>query len=354
MPFMALVALGLLGLGRLSGAGGPGSPPARGAAGVVLALAAGLAIGVAGLTRTVGLVLIPFGLAVLAARRASRWTAVPWLLGAALPPAAWAVRNLDVFGNPLGPGLPPSDRSVAEIALQLVAALRWGMLPAPLPAHPYAAVAAMLAAGIAWAWFTTCRALGLLAGGSAALMLAALAVARARVTINDINDRFLTPSYPWLWLGLAVAIAAIVSRRPWSRLLAVALAATTLVASGWTLARAFDADRGARAARAGELAELRELMRGGSGPVLSDAGHRVRSATDRSAIQIPPSPYRRRELGPGDEARWREAGCREIVLRRASAGREKRIGIHLDAQLAGGADWIPADSGAAFVLYRLR
>ena len=83
-------------------------------------------------------------------------------------------------------------------------------------------------------------------------------------------------------------------------------------------------------------------MPAGPGPVLSDAGHLVRTASTRPAVEIPPAYYAGRAFMGTDRDRWQGRGVEEAVLTRGSEVR---------AVLSG---WIPVDSTAHFVLLRAR
>src|SRR6185503_20466250 len=84
--------------------------------------------------------------------------------------------------------------------------------------------------------------------------------------------------------------------------------------------KATSEDEVAKAARAKETAELRALVPAGTSPILTDEGHRVRHALDRSTIELPGPRFRVREFNAEDERRWREAGLELAVFRRPPSG----------------------------------
>jgi hypothetical protein len=347
MMYLALATTGLLGIARLAD-----EPGRQGRGPVTVAALAGAAIGLATVTRYIGLLLIPFGVVALTMGRAPARVRWVWLLAALPLPALWLAHNLATFGALAGPGLPASDRDVAAILRATGAGMRWGFLPHGLGAHAWTAALAL--AGLAAAVMTAVR-----LGGAAAIAaayglchLVALVVLRARANFNDIGDRYLAPVDPFLWLAVAAALAALGRRggrgRWAARGIAVVLAAAALFGLGQTLASR-PAPPPATARRAVEAEELRRLLGPDGPPVLSDAGHRVRSATGRSAVQIPGARFAMRPFRVADERRWRAAGVAIALLRRDPASMAR-----LDRDVAPVVSrWHAEDSTASFVRYRL-
>ena len=349
MPYLALVTLGLVRALAFEEPGG------RGAA---RAFVAGLALGLAAITRTIGILVIPLAGLALRHFRSTRAATVAWWLGALAPPAVWLVHNQIYFGSPLGPPGAAPDRGAAEIARATLSGLRWGLLPEPLAAST--AISYTLLAGIVLGGLVALR-LSLaarIAAGVALVHVVAVAVLRG----SYMGERFLTPGYPFLWLAAGATLAELAASGarvfPWA---ARALTVLLLVAAAFDLRTAVGtaraSDSGARAARVHEMDELRRLVPAGTAPVLSEEGHRVRHATGRSAIELPGPRFRVREFSAEDERRWREAGLDLAVFRRAviepPAGAPpaaETLGSHLASRLA---EWERIDSSATFVLYRI-
>ena len=364
MLYLALSTGALLGLVRVAA-------PVRGwreATPLRLAVLAGACAGLAALTRYIGVILIPVGLVWLLLTRGPTRTLVTWLVCAALPPLAWSVHNVVRFGNALGPGLPLSHASVLGVAAQLLPALRWGFVPWPIEASGPASavfVAGLVALG-AFAW-----AIGgprALVAGYVAAYLVTLVTLRASLTFNGIGYRYLTPVMPFLWLAAAAGLTWLAERMRFAGTAARALTVVILVLSAVAVARfgiRLPHPAPAMVTRRAELTELGRLLPADGGPVLGDAGHLVRTATGRDAIEIPPAPFAPRFFTELDAARWRAAGARQAVFRAESwrgddprvvrTRLEARFGPWLAARLAPGDPerWPVADSGRTFVRFEI-
>jgi hypothetical protein len=353
MLYLALATAGLLGLARLAEA--TRAPPGaeRRLPSALPAAIAGLAIGLAATTRYVGVLLVPLGLAVWLRSRADGASRALWLAGATIPPMLWAIHNLAHFGSFSGP---PAVRSVPDVLGAVASGLRWGLLPQVWGAQMVLAALALAGLGIALvvAWRR---------GGVAALVAGyAVLYLLAHLALRAMADRFLVPVDPFLWLVAAVALAALDRRGALARLAARAVAAALLVGMIAGLGRALrDSPSSAgigslspafHLQRDAELDALRRVLPAAGPPVLSDAGHRVRSATGRAAVQIPPPRFRLREFTADDERRWRAAGVREAVLRRWQGTAPSALGEHIAARIRAGR-WTVLDSSASFVRYRL-
>jgi hypothetical protein len=334
-----------------------------------LVLLAGALAGLAALTRYIGIVLLPVGLVWLALTHVPPRARLLWLLAAALPPLLWFAHNLAHFHALTGPGLPPAHATVFAILGQLGPALRWGFVPWPVETSGVASVlfvTLLLALG-AFAWAT---------GGPRALVAAyaglyilLLLVLRASLTFNVIGYRYLTPVMPFLWLSAATGLAWLGERMRFAGSTARALAIGMLALSAIALVRfvvRLPSPAPELVTRRAELTELRALLHGSSGAVLADAGHLVRSATGRDAVQVPPTAFSPRPFTAEDEIRWRAGGVTQAVFRAESwrgddrdavrATLTARFGPYLASRLApGGRErWAVADSGARFVRFELR
>ena len=352
MLYLALATLALLGLSRGEGQGGTRS--------LVLS---GLCAGFAGLARYLGAILVPLGILELATRRAGRKALVYWTGAAILPPLAWYAHNVLLFGSAAGPGLPASDRTPGALLGSLAGALRWQLLPEPLARNVLLAGALLVAMALLLV-------LALRRGGAGRISvfyalghLAALAGLRALFTFNELGERYVSPALPFLWLGASAGAVALAGRVRGSRTI-LALAALGLVGFSLVdLAGVVGTHRvppPEAAAREEDLRDIRQLLGPGSGggPVLSDAGHLVRSATRRGAIEIPALGFRLREFTAADELRWEAAGVGWGLFRRIPRGgtaREGVFGAYLEARVGGVGPqaWVPTDSTARFILYRL-
>ena len=124
--FLALTTIGLAMLARAESAGGW----TRGRAFV-----AGVAFGLAAVTRYAGVPVALAAVAYVALRPALRGDGGRALRSFALQslalPGVGIARNLLLFGRPFGPALPPAEHGVATQAFELARALRWELLPAP-------------------------------------------------------------------------------------------------------------------------------------------------------------------------------------------------------------------------------
>jgi hypothetical protein len=364
MLYLALSTGAIVGLIRVAA-------PVRGwreATPLRLAVLAGTLAGLASLTRYIGVILVPVGLVWLLLARVPSRTVLTWLACAALPPLAWAAHNLARFGNALGPGLPQSHASLTGVAAQLVPGLRWGFVPWPVeasgPASAIFVALLLLLGGFAWVTGST-RAL---VAGYAAAYVVTLVTLRASLTFNGIGYRYLTPVMPFLWLAAAAGLAWLADRMRFAGLAARAVSVVTLVLCAVAVARfgiRLPHPAPELVTRGAELTELQRLLALTDGPVLGDAGHLVRSATGRDAIEIPPAPFAPRFFTADDATRWRAAGARQAVFRAEDwhgddprvvhARLETRFGPWLAARLAPGdpARWPVADSSGTFVRFAL-
>ena len=369
MLYLALSAGALLMLVRLLEHGVALSRESRVVRAAVLA---GSLAGLAALTRYIGIVLLPLGLVALTLGRVRTRVLVAWALPALLLPGLWCTRNLLRFGSPLGPGLPHAHGTVTAIAGQFVPALRWGFVPWPLElsgAVSAIVVLVMTALALFALMLGVRRAL---IAGYVALYVLVLFTLRASLSFNVIGYRYLTPVHPFLWLAAAVSLAWFAERLRFAATLArgsaIALLLLTAVAAGRFVVR-LPSPAPEWRERQNELSELRALLAEGGGPVLSDAGHRVRTATGRQAVQVPESGFALRPFSADDEARWREAGVRLAVFRRLPgdslaaasdsveqvAALEPRFGRYLAERLASARPhaWPVAARSERFVLYRI-
>lgn len=319
-----------------------------------VAALAGLLVGLAAITRYIGILALPAAaLAVLAARPPrSRWAL--WIAAAALPPALLLARNVLVFGSPGGPPGAAPFLAPLEILRATLSGLRWGLLPAPIAASAPVAWAALAAAAAA-----LLVALRLAPAARIAALLALIHVGGVALLRGSyMGDRFLTPGYPFLWLAAGAALAAYAGRR--ARIAAAAAALVFVAAASLDLAAAWrDAAAGRAVARArdAELAELRSLIPPGEDPILTDEGHRVRHATSRAAVEVPGPRFRVREFTAADERRWIAAGVRHAVFRTPSAdpagaalALDEALGSHLASRLG---QWEVVGASTHFTLYRL-
>jgi len=262
----------------------------------------------------------------------------------------------------LGPAPATATRAPGEAATALLGALRWGFLPAPLAGS--SAVAAALLAVVALGAAVAFRRGGAaaMAAACAAVSLASLLLADTRGMFHTLALRYVIPIAPFLWLTSAVALEVLVRRAPRLRAAAGAVAAALVAISALGIARVVrdwpDPPDGV-VARALEAAELRALVAPGEAPVLSNAGHELRLATGRSAVQVPEGAYRIRDFSASDEKRWLSRDVREAVFRLSPPGAalapEERFGRHLTARLGltPGDAWAVVDSSASFVRYRI-
>jgi 4-amino-4-deoxy-L-arabinose transferase-like glycosyltransferase len=343
----------------------PAHPRRRDAGALVrAAVACGLVAGVAALTRYVGVLLVPVGIVWLVARRAPSGVVVAWTLAAALPPLLWIARCLAVFGRPFGPGLPAAHEPLELVLQDALGGLRWSLLPWPVQDHLVLALPALLVLAALAAAALPRAGVPALVSGYTVLYFIALVGLRSRWTFNVIGERYLTPMLPMVWLACATTLVAAGER---VRYVGRAAAVLAVVGIGLGIAT-LDARmrspelQAERAARATALAELRRLVPPGDTPVLSDVGHLVRSATGRSAVQVPPLTFSPRPFDYVDLERWRRAGVTEGVFRRPGADTleerlalEERLGGHLAVALDGSAQggWRVLAAGERFVRVRL-
>lgn len=336
--FLFFVTAGLTGLVDLLS----GSRAGRG-----LALLSGLCFGAAALTRYAGVPLAIGAVLVAATRGAagrSRGAAVAFASGALVPPGLWLARNLVQFGSALGPSLPAAPRSPIEAAFILARALRWELLPGPLtmPAPLAWTVLVLLALGMAIAFRAGLA--GRLTGLAAGILIAVVFFATASYAINDPAGRYLAPVLPLVWLAALAGLDGRHEKHGAGGRSAQTTAASLLFAvlagigvAGFVAGR--EKPPPGLALRDAELAELRVLVPAGDTPVLSDAGHRVRLASGRAAVQIPPAAWRPRAFDRADDMHWRARGVKEAVFRRPAVSLSE--------------DWVPSDSTLHFILYRL-
>ncbi len=352
--FMALATCGLWGVAKLSSGAAETGTEAR------VAWWSGAMTGFAAVTRYVGLLPAALGTASLVLMRARPAVIAAWCVPALLPPALWAIRNLVVFGRPDGPGLAPSDRTLAEIARTAFAGLHWGLVPVVIAIVPGLSALLLGAIGVGLLRSLRGRPSQRLIAAYVLLYLLSLVGLRGAANFNDIGERYLTPILPFLWLGGLAGLAPLLSSRAIASKIGVAACWLLLVAAAldpWFDWR--DAERPSPecSARAAETAELARLLHGRQGLVLSEAGHRVRDSTRLSAVQVPGPRFRVRAFTAEDEARWRRAGVRTAVFRRESSAESRaRHGEHLALRRFGSAPgrWAAVDSTSRFVLYELR
>jgi hypothetical protein len=343
--YLALLAWGVLVCVDLTPAGGRVDAGAvSGTGGIASSLARGLPLGAACLTRYVGIPIV-LGLAALAwggiiavrpGLRRGAWTA-----GALVLPAVWVARNALVFGQALGPALPPSGRAWGAVLRDAASALRWEFAPHVLA--PYAVMA------IAFLVFCAgCIAVAGVRGGVgrvvAYLVIAhlALAVLASHASaIHELAGRYMAPVYAFAFVGVfAVVSNALVRIRHASArnfatvALIVAFVAWVTPIGDWAWMRRGDAARLDRAAR---VAELVALVDSAGGPVFSDDGQLVRVTHGRSAVEIPTPFYAGRAFTRADRARWEAQGAHEAVLTRGSFAAPAF------------ADWVVVDSTARYV-----
>jgi hypothetical protein len=310
--YLALSTGGLVALARIADAA-PGARP-RGRD----ALLAGALFGFAALTRYAG---VPIALAAAAAGiawRATRPVAGAFALGALVPPAAWIVRDLVVFGRAFGPELPAARADAWTRALELGNGLRWELLAAPLDRVTVLAVLALalLALGVGTAAMRPVVRQAI--AGFAALALVVVWLATSTSAINAPTGRYLAPALPFVLLAAFAGLAQGAGPRSLRRgrvlgFLAVLLVTALVEDAAWWRAR--PARLEASLERRNERAALRLLVPSGTAPVLSDAGHAVRLATGRPAVQIPPLAYRPRAFGALDLVRWEAQGVRLAIVR---------------------------------------
>ena len=320
-------------------------------AGVARAALAGVALGLAADTRYVGVALLPVVSVLLLTSGAGRRERLAWLMGVLAPIVPWLVRNFVVFGHALGPARAAATGSALAAVTGVARAARWDFLPGALSNAVWSAVPALAAVGLACVWAVRTRGVARWAAWTAVVQLAIVAVAVASFGINAPEGRLTLVAWPFLMLAVCGAARAALVRAPQA---AAAVAGLAVVATAVGVLRGFAAlpvPPPDAAVRGRELAGLRALMGTGAGPVLSDAGHLLRLATDRAAVQIPPRPYRVREFTAADESAWRGRGVEEAVFRAANRG---ALGDYMAARTAGGAGaWAGVDSAAGFVRFRL-
>lgn len=274
---------------------------------------AGLLLGLAALTRHAGLPLVLVaGLAALLAPGVRPASRAAFAALALAPPLAWMARNLVVFGRPLGPALPPARQSVLEQGSELARALRWELVPAPFDVSPFLGTALVTAFVLGVILALVRGGAGRISGLVGIVLLVTVLAATSTTAINAPTGRYLAPALPFLALaavaGLVGADAQAMRRRLVGGLVAVLALATAIEAI--ELPRHDDPT----AARADRAALVHLVDPEGRGPVLSDAGHLVRVATGRAAVQIPPPEFRPRDYDASDDARWQEAGVNEAVF----------------------------------------
>ena len=341
--YLALLTLGVLASLEWTDRDPRAGSPAHGYPG---SFARGLLLGLACLTRYVGVpVVAGWVLLVFAGffpvRRGLKRAA--WAAGALLPPVLWSVRNLIVFGAPFGPHIPPSGRAWTEVVAQGVSAFRWEFAP-----RMFAESATL---SVAFLVFTAVCALGaLLRGGTlrvfAYFFLVHLAIAAAGVhgsAINPLAGRYLMPSY---FFGIPLVIGACSAALAWIPARSArraGIAALLVLELLWLVNRGFTpasspAHRWAnQAERSAKLAELRTLVPASGGPVFSDAGHLVRTATGHSAVEIPTPYFVGRSFTRADRARWEARGAQDAIL------------THDSFAAPAFADWAVAETTAHFV-----
>jgi len=249
----------------------PGGPMSRlWTGGSGFALLAGLAAGLACLTRYASVVLFPVGLVVLLFRP-GRWTArirLPalFLTAGLLPFGAWLARNVAAAGNATGDGRGTSALTLAaSLKLTLAAVGAW-VLPGSVPVTARAVVGAGLWVGVAGALLLAARAerrrgrtvdggaagaatgaaVGAAAGPAAGMGLgpAGLALPATLFVVLGVGSvawfeatmaidpppRFLLPVFVPLLVGAAVLAAEVVRRRAWRPVATGALVAVVVVA----------------------------------------------------------------------------------------------------------------------------
>ena len=363
MLFLALVTGALTGLVELTRNDRVDPSPWRP---VVLGALAGLAA----LTRYIGWFLPLLGIALLVRARSPRRVVIVWALAALVLPACWAVRGIALFGSPMGPGATAATVSLGEALRGALTGLHWGFVPLPIARVPWLALVVTAAIGAAVVFALRRRdAAGVAAWYAVAYLFVLLAV-RSQATLSEagglelralqIVDRYLIPIYPFLWLGAAGAVDGAV-RGTAPRRAAGAVLVLAVLASGVGLAQGIAAapvPPAETVAREADLAALRALVPAEGGPVLTDVGHRLRNATGRSAIQVPPRSSWVREFTAQEEARWRAAGVREAVFRSkavAAPTASQTYGPYLASRLRPGSPgaWTVVAERGGFMLYRI-
>ncbi len=311
--YLALITGGLVLLARAEARG----EWSRGAA-----FAAGALLGAAALTRYAGVPIAVLAVAYAALRGSLRARGLAaFALPALVLPAVWLGHNLAEFGRPFGPALAPATHGLGTQAFEFLRALRWELLPAPFDRRAAMAygLALVTAAGVLLA--LRHRGAGRLAAAFALLYAGLVVVATGTSGINAPTGRYLAPVLPFLvlaafagWRGRSVTVDPAAGGR---RALSTGLSAV------WTIAvlvellglvRVLPATAPAALARREDRRALARLVPEGSAPVLSDCGHLLRSATGRTAVQVPAAGYRPRAYAAADDARWAGAGVSEAIL----------------------------------------
>ena len=261
---------------RTGAAPSPSAPPAdreaerSGSGGLGFVLLAGLAAGLACLTRYASVVLVPVGAAVLLAR-GGRWrarvgAAAAFLAAGLVPLGAWLARNLAAAGNATGDGRGTSALSLlTSLKLSLAAVGAW-VLPGGVPDTAQAVAGAAVGLAVVGPLLVLAlaerrgarAASGPVTGPAAALtagpavlalpaavfvVLCVASVAWFEATMAiDPPSRFLLPVFVPLVVGAAVVVAEGARRWSWrpalSTGLAVAVVALSLPRLGAFLVRA--------------------------------------------------------------------------------------------------------------------
>lgn len=186
-------------------------------------LTAAGAAALACLTRYTGVVLLAAMLPLLALRpgaapRERARDLAAWTLIAALPLAAWLLRNLLLTGAPIadrGPAAVPLEGHL-RLALEVFAG--WLRPPpgvsavAPASALLVALDAAALAGFLRWAQRGRGAATAPVAGAFAFAYLAAMILAVATTDLTPLNDRYLSPAYVPLLVLFAFAADRLLTR----------------------------------------------------------------------------------------------------------------------------------------------
>ncbi len=305
------------------------------------ALGAGLAFGLAAVTRHAGVPVALAAVAYVALRPALRGDGGlrAFALQALALPGVGIARNVLLFGRPFGPALPPAEHGIATQGFEFARALRWELLPAPFDRIEATSIA--LGAAVAVGVLLALRAGGAsrLAAGFALGYAALVVVATGTSAINAPTGRYLAPVLPFLvlaafagWRGRGAADAANDADGGGRRALATGLAAVWTIAAVLELVgqgQAMRAPAPEVLARRDDLRALERLVPAGSTPVLSDCGHLVRTATGRAAVQVPAAGYRPRAYTAADDARWERAGVDQAIFAAGEppAGAWERVAV---------------------------